>query len=138
MCSTTNMTTVLTLTPLPLLCSTYMNINDSTRLSSYNGGNSSCDQTLFSSLTWVRFTGGAGNSLANCPVTLNHCGTSVTGWYSGIYPAVAGNTTEGIVCYNWATNTCNWQTVIQVTNCNGYYIYALSAPPICNARYCTI
>lgn len=138
MCSTTTMTTVSTLTPLPTRCTTYLNINDGTRLSSHTGGNSSCDQTLFSAVTWVRFTGSAGNSLSNCPVTLQHCGSNVTGWYSGIYPARAGDTTDGVVCFNWTIDTCTWQTVIQVTNCNGFYIYALTAPPICDARYCTI
>ena len=136
--TTTKIMTISTLTPLPTECSTYLNINDGTRLSSYSGGNSSCDQTLFTSTTWVRFTGSSGSSLANCLVTMQHCGTSVTGWYSGVYPAIAGATTNGAVCYNWAQNTCSWQTIIQVINCNGYYIYALSAPPTCNARYCTI
>jgi hypothetical protein len=133
------MTTIITVTPLPAECSAYTNINDSTRRSNNNtGSSSSCDQTLFATTTWVRFTGAAGVSLANCPVPVNNCGTAVTGWYSGIYPAVAGNTTGGVVCYNWTQNTCSWQTDIQITNCNGYYVYELSAPPTCNARYCTI
>jgi hypothetical protein len=132
------MTTRITVTPLPSECSSYTDIDDSTRLASYTGGTDSCDQTMFPSPTWVRFTGGSGVSLSNCPVTLQHCGTNVTGWYSGVYPAIAGDTTEGVVCFNWAIDTCSWQTFIQITNCNGYYVYELSAPPVCNARYCTM
>jgi hypothetical protein len=138
MCSTTTMTTVVTVTPLPSSCSTYSNINDGTRLSSYSGGPSSCDKTLFSTTPWVRFTGSSGISLANCPVATQHCGTNVTGWYSGLYPAIAGGTTQGTVCFNWLKDTCYWQNNIQITNCNGFYIYALPSPPICDARYCTI
>lgn len=138
MCSTTQMTTVVTLTPLPIQCTTYLEIDDGTRLSSYSGGNSSCDQTLFASTPWVRFTNTSGISLSNCPVATQFCGTNVTGWYSGVYPAIAGTITDGFVCFNWLTNTCSWQTFIQITNCNGFYVYALPPPPICNARYCTI
>jgi len=91
------MTTIVTVASLPNECSTYLSINDGTRLSTYFGGTCSCDQTLFSTVTRVRFIGSSGSSLANCPVTLQHCGSNVTGWYSGIYPAVAGNTPTGVV-----------------------------------------
>lgn len=140
MCSTTQMTTRITVNPLPSQCANpnHLNIDDGTRLSSYSGGNSSCDQTIFNSTPWVRFVGSGGISLSNCPVTGQQCGTNVTGWYSGVYPAVAGDTTEGTVCFNWLTNVCTWQTTIQIINCNGFYIYALPPPPICDARYCTI
>ena len=138
MCSTTQMTTVITLTPLPIQCTTYLNIDDGTRLSSYFGGNSSCDQTLFSSTPWVRFTNTSGISLANCPVATQFCGRNVTGWYSGVYPSKAGTTTDGFVCFNWLTNICTWQTFIQITNCNVFYVYAFPSPPVCDARYCTI
>jgi hypothetical protein len=139
MCSTTtNMTTIITVTPVPSQCTSYMNISDPTRLASSVSNSAPCDQTLFTTLTWVRFTGAGGISLSNCPVTLDRCGATVPGWYSGVYPAIAGQLTVGAVCFNWANNTCNYQTNIQVTNCNGYYVYQLPPPPVCNARYCTI
>ena len=137
-CSTTKMTTVTTVTPLPSQCMSYMNINDNTRQASYSGSMELCDQNLFVNATWVRFIGGSGISLANCPVAVDNCGGNVTGWYSGVYPARAGGLTEGTVCFNWAKNTCYWQTNIQITNCNGYYIYQVLPPPTCIARYCTM
>jgi hypothetical protein len=46
-------------------------------------------------------------------------------------------TTNGTVCFEWSSNTCNWNTKIQVTNCGSYYVYQLGAPPVCSLRYCT-
>ena len=133
------MTTQITLTPLPNQCLTYLNIsNDGTRLATNIGGTSTCDQTLFSTSQWIRFSGLSGISLSNCPIATQSCGTDVTGWYSGVYPAIAGQSTEGKVCYRWTTDDCYWQNNINITNCNGFYVYYLSAPPICNARYCTM
>ncbi len=101
-------------------------------------GSTSCDNSIFSSAQWVRFSGSAGTLLANCPIVYNHCDTSATGWYSGIYPSAAGGNTTGNVCYNWLGNTCTWSNSISITNCNGYYVFYLSAPPQCSLRYCTI
>lgn len=114
-----------------------MNI-DGTRNAAY-GNNDTCDLTAFSSTPmWIRFSGAAGTLLANCPVNIYHCGARSTGWYTGIYPSAAGDTTNGTVCYNWPGNTCVYSNSISVTNCNGYYVYALINTPTCFLRYCTI
>jgi hypothetical protein len=123
---------------LPPECLSYTNNSDSTRRAYNEDGGTSCDDVLFSGPLWIRFIGGSGSLLANCVVPFRHCGATTPGWYSGLYPASIGGTTTGNVCYNWGTNTCMWTTPISVTNCNGFYVFFLSAPPICNARFCTI
>lgn len=131
--------TTITIPPsaLPVQCDNYLNISDRTRLAYNENGGTSCDDVLFPTPTWIRFIGGSGRLLANCPVPVRRCGATTPGWYSGVYPSSVGATTSGNVCYNWDTNTCKWSTPISVTNCNGFYIFYLSAPPICDARFCT-
>ena len=87
---------------------------------------------------WVRFSGAAGTMLATCPVHYTNCDTNSAGWYSGMFPSLAGDTTSGTVCYSWLTNTCLYNNTISVTNCNGYYVFALTSSPRCSLRYCTI
>lgn len=136
-CSTTAITTIVTAIPLPSQCFSYTSITDSTRHASYGSG-ATCDSTIFSSSQWVRFSGSAGTMLATCPIADYRCGTLASGWYSGVYPSTAGTTTNGSVCYNFLGNTCNWPNSISITNCNGYYVFYLSAPTQCSLRYCTI
>lgn len=130
-------TTALMVT-LPIECSLYVNNTDSTRQAYNQNGGTSCDDVVFPVSTWVRFIGGSGSLLANCPVPFRHCRATTPGWYSGTYPSVAGTTSTGIVCFNWGTDTCMWNISISVINCNGFYIFDLSPPPICDARFCTI
>jgi len=97
-----------------------------------------CDQSSFSSgPQWVRFVGEGGTQIPTSAVGSNRCGTQATGWYSGEMPNVLDTTTNGTVCFEWSSNTCNWNTKILVTNCGSYYVYRLSASPGCSMRYCT-
>ena len=119
-------------------CSNYMLITDETRRSThahYTG----CDKDIFQEeITWVRFSGAAGSRLAPGPMEPFHCGTQATGWYKGTYPTVAGTTTRGTVCYSWPGNMCLWSNQISISHCDGYYVFALRAPPACFLRYCTV
>lgn len=131
--ATTSMLTQTVLPPvggLPTQCSKYMLITDKTRHSShpsYIG----CDNAIFKKeLTWVRFSGGAGTRLVTGPAEPFRCNTQGAGWYSGSYPSAAGVTILGAkVCYSWPGNSCQWSNTISITNCNGYYVFALCAPP---------
>ncbi|CAF1128277.1 unnamed protein product [Adineta steineri] len=124
---------------LPPQCSTATIITDATRNAAYTVASSVCDQTgALSTTGWYRFSGGAGTILANYVVPVNQCGTQATGSYTGAYPSTAGSTSLGTVCYNWSGNSCMWSNSISITNCNGYYVFYLSAPPVCNLRYCTM
>ncbi len=141
-CSNSNIEKILfkiLATSLALLpqCLTYTTITDGTRNAAYTSA-SLCDTSVFTSTPqWVRFSGAAGTQISTSVVAINMCGTQATGHYTGVMPAV-GATTTGTVCYYWSSNTCNWSNSISVTNCNGYYVYALIAPPVCNLRYCTV
>jgi hypothetical protein len=138
-CIATSVTTVCSgANGLPSQCSCYTPITDGTRNANYAGG-SACDNTgSFASAAWYGFSGAAGTMLASSVVPSNQCNTQATGWYSGVYPSAAGNTTSGTVCYNWSGNNCWESNSISVTNCNGYYVFYLSPPIGCNYRYCTV
>ncbi len=138
-CPTTSITTTITLSSLPEQCDSYTIIaDDDTRSPDYTGA-TFCDDTTFNSTPeWVRFTGSGGTILASCPINISSCGADAPGWYSGIYPSSAGTIGSGYVCFNYFSNDCYWTNFILVTNCNGFYVFYLTAPPACNLRYCTI
>jgi hypothetical protein len=86
---------------------------------------------------WIRFTGASGTQLSTTPTSPNQCGAQVTGWYSGRMPDVSETITDGRVCFSWLDNPCQLSNTIGVTNCGSFYIYKLTMPPACPARYCT-
>lgn len=124
---------------VPSQCFNYFSNTDQTRSVSYGSSSAVCDNaaSFGSSPAWVRFTGAAGTVLANYAPSINNCNTHAPGWYNGSYPS-SGGTTLGTVCYNWGENMCYWLNAISVTNCNGFYVYELTTPPVCNLRYCTM
>jgi len=86
---------------------------------------------------WVRFVGAGGTQIPTSAVGTGRCGTQATGWYSGEMPNALDAATNGTVCFEWQSKTCNWNTSVLVTNCGSYYVYRLNAPSVCNLRYCT-
>ncbi|CAF1298784.1 unnamed protein product, partial [Adineta steineri] len=131
-------TTTTTSVALPSQCFSYTSITDATRLMTYGVATSQCDYYYFlSTPVWVRFSGAGGTMLANYYTSIYRCNTDAPGWYTGSLPAV-GSTVTGTVCYYWASNSCNWSNSVSVTNCNGYYVYDLIRPTVCNLRYCTM
>ncbi len=138
MCITTSITSTVTLTALPLQCTNYTLVNDSTR-SAGNSGGGGCDLPgPFDTRGWFRFVGLGGLILANCAPPINSCNTQASGWYSGVYPSTAGGTMNGTACFNFYYGTCSYTASASVTNCNGYYVFYLGPPPQCNLRYCTV
>lgn len=124
---------------LPPQCTSYTVNNDASRNIAASSG-TICDATFFpaQSSTWIRFEGAAGTMIPTSPPSANHCSTQATGWMSTPYPTVAGQTIPAVVCYNSGSNNCAYSNPISVTNCNGFYVFALTAPVKCNLRYCTI
>ncbi|CAF4694837.1 unnamed protein product, partial [Rotaria magnacalcarata] len=121
---------------LPSQCYDYTTITDASR--NVNAvGSTNCDTIFLSGPRWVRFMGDSGTQLSTTPTDPNQCGTQVTGWYSGLMPAVTQTVTNGQVCFSWHSNSCTWSNTISVTNCGSFYVYELSMPPVCAARYCT-
>ncbi len=127
-----------TASPTPAQCTNATLISDATRSPGFQGS-SYCDVSgPLANPGWFNFTGPGGMILANCVVASNLCGAQSTGWYSGVYPSIPGQTINSNACFNWNGNSCNWLTSIKITNCNGYYVFYLVPPPVCNLRYCTV
>lgn len=98
-----------------------------------------CDPNEFAyNPTWVRFSGTAGTMIATTVVPPNRCGAYYSGYYTGSMPALPGETVTGTVCYSWTTGDCYMSNMISVTNCRGYFVYALVRAPNCSGRYCTV
>ena len=110
---------------------------DGTRNIASNSASVSDNDTFSSTYTWVRFSGAARTQLVISTVSTYLCGTHATGYYTGSIPLLIGNTIVGSACYNWTLSVCYWNNLVPVTNCSGFYVYALIAPPICLLRYCT-
>lgn len=121
---------------MPPQCSNYTLDTDATRLTNNTSGGG-CDNSVFSTALWVRFSGGGATRLASSAPAINRCGTSAPGWLVSGLPTSVGATTTGFVCYNWSSNICNWYNIISITNCNTFYVFLLVAPPTCSLRYCT-
>lgn len=100
-------------------------------------GSNACDTIFLSGPQWMRFIGVGGTQLSTSPTVSNRCGSQAAGWYTGLVPTVAQTVTNGRVCFSWNDNICAWSNMINVTNCGSFYVYQLSMPPICAARYCT-
>ena len=92
-----------------------------------------CDTSLSG---WYRFSGRAGNQMADSCVDYKHCGTDAPGWMNGGHPSVAERVVSRSVCFRSTSNCCKWSIVISVRNCGGFYVYWLQRPPHCNFRYC--
>jgi hypothetical protein len=88
---------------------------------------------------WIRFQGQAGSIITSAAVSTLRCGTTYTGWYAGQYPATIYTTATSNACfYSSAATPCTPCNLMSITNCGSFFVFGLVAPPICNARYCTI
>jgi len=119
----------------PAQCTSYNQINDTSRLTSNGAGSGLCDNTL-SSGAWYRFVGGGGRIIPTSSPGTYRCGTHATGWLNGSYPG-NGSTVTRQVCYHWSSSTCWWSNNIEISNCGNYYVFRLYDPPQCSLRYCT-
>jgi hypothetical protein len=133
-----NLICIATTVALPAQCTSATVINDPTRNVNYAGGAQCDSSTGLVSTGWYKFTGSGGTTIINYPPGLSQCNTVCAGWYSGSYPSTVGSTTSsGTICYVFISGaTCQWSNPVQVTNCNGYYVYYLTPPPTCALGLC--
>lgn len=64
-----------------------------------------------------------------------NCGAMWSGWLEGEHPTVEDGKVNKTVCFSGGTG-CEITKFISVKNCGSYYIYELTKPPKCDARYC--
>ena len=86
---------------------------------------------------WYRFTMPAGTRIPESSPGEWHCGTSVTGWLSGVHPT-SGAKSKAKFCFHDGKKECAWSTEGYVTNCGSFFVYYLNDAPWCTYRYCTI
>ena len=95
---------------------------------------------------WYRVVGQAGTQLSEKSyiynaqtvngITMYPCNTAAGGWLTGGHPRDLGDTVTRAVCFK---NDCygSYKITIEVTKCNGYFVYNLKEVPYCSRGYCT-
>ncbi|CAH3166538.1 unnamed protein product, partial [Porites lobata] len=117
-------------------CYNYKVLNETSRSKTYNTPYFQCDNTL--STDWYRFSGAAGNQMAESCVDGYRCGTWYPGWLSGSHPTVNEGAVQRRVCFSYFVygDCCSLSTYIRVRNCGGFFVYQLKPLTVCNSRYC--
>ena len=88
------------------------------------------------STDWYRFSGAAGNQMAESCVDMDRCGTWNPGWLNGSHPTVNEGAVQRRVCFRDHRGCCSFWTYIRVRNCGGFYVYQLKPLTEYYSRYC--
>ncbi|XP_073250462.1 uncharacterized protein [Porites lutea] len=115
-------------------CYNYKVLNETSRSKIYNESYHQCDHTL--STDWYRFSGAAGNQMAESCIDMYRCGTRYPGWLNGSLPTVNEGAVQRRVCFRYFSDCCSFSTYIRVRNCGGFYVYQLKPLTYCYLRYC--
>ncbi|XP_035668228.1 A disintegrin and metalloproteinase with thrombospondin motifs adt-1-like isoform X1 [Branchiostoma floridae] len=122
----------------PCMPSNYIELNEPWRnvQQTNDGTQNMCDNGFAGE--WYRFTGAAGEAMpTQAPPSVNRCGTDAPMWMNGQHPTLADGEVSRQACAFWGSNTCRWDTTIQVRACSGgYFVYKLPAAPACSLVYC--
>lgn len=106
------------------------------RAAGYSGNTDKCDEREILTPAWYRFSGDAGDKMADSCVPKSHCGTHAPGWLNGNHPVNEGEIVERKACFHFGSRCCKWTKKIKVKKCKGFFVYELQRPPACNLRYC--
>ncbi|XP_078377492.1 uncharacterized protein LOC144660677 isoform X5 [Oculina patagonica] len=117
-------------------CIDYKELDEKDRAAGYDGSNYKCDQREIVTPAWYRFSGDAGDKMADSCVPQLHCGTHAPGWMKGDHPVNEGEIVERQVCFHWGSRCCKWTAKIKVKKCKGFFVYELQRTPACHLRYC--
>lgn len=141
-CTTTPSTSFEASLVMPPQCSKYTLDTDGTRSLNYREvlGINRCDSIWPSDnqTVWFRFQSPAGTMIVNYTVPSNRCGTICGGWYAGQYPSTGYTIATSIACFVGGAGPCHWCNLVSITNCDGFFVFALTKPPECPLRYCTM
>ncbi len=133
----------------PVECEYYEILDSPTRNVASNdgdGGTETCDRDGFGwpetpdwlGANWYRFVDGAGVQMPEAAPAIYSCGTDAPGWLTEPHPTPEDGVVARTVCFNWAGDTCNWSTEIEVINCGEFYVYNLPVTPTCALTYCGV
>ena len=92
--------------------------------------------------SWYRIEGGAGTQLSEhgfdfSAANSGTCGTHVGSHIVGGHPNLAGATEIRSIYFGLAGSWHSNNHDIEVTNCNGFFVYNLVGMSSCSLRYCT-
>jgi cysteine-rich repeat protein len=105
-------------------------------IASCPGGGCSTD---WAGAGWYRFTGAAGTKMPESPPTEFSCGTDSPGWLDDPHPAPEDGVQLADVCFmsvGVPTPICELHILIEVVNCDGFYLYHLFPLTDKCRRYC--
>lgn len=117
-------------------CKSYTILDEKDRAAGYNGNTDKCDEREIATPAWYRFSGDAGDKMADTCVPTSHCGTHSPGWLKGAHPVKEGEIVQRKVCFHFGSRCCKWTDKIKVKKCKGFFVYELQRTPGCNLRYC--
>ena len=148
-----------TTAPLPSQCVNYQSLTDPSRRFDFidpavqsSVNNAFCDNLSSSrpvsvdwaGASWYRIEGGAGTQLSEhgydwvCCGSGNDgtCGTHYGSHMIGGHPSLRGETVNRDICFGLSCTNARGHT-IEVTNCDGFFVYNLVGVTSCSYRYCT-
>ena len=93
--------------------------------------------------SWYRVEGGAGTQLSEhgfdwvSGTNDGTCGTHIGSHMIGGHPTLAGATEIRSIYFGLSSSYHSHNHDIEVTNCNGFFVYNLVGMSFCSMRYCT-
>ena len=107
-------------------CQGYIQLSDESRSARNTSGIMANDHNIDG---WYRFTGGAGDRMAEYEVKWDNgiyrCGSQAHGWLNGNLPSPSEGKVAKEVCFAYGGNSCWRRTRIKVKNCGNFYVYLL-------------
>ena len=76
--------------------------------------------------------------MASYCIPKSSCSTHRSSWINGDHPTSLYATVTTTVCMHWGSDCCAVSYSVDITRCDGYYVYKLQKPTGCYARYCGV
>ena len=141
---------------LPFQCENYKSLTDpSRRFDFIDSSKIFCDKKIgitrstpasddWVGESWYRIQGGAGSKLSEKgydwvrgSANDGTCGTHYGSHMTGGHPNLPGQSVTRSVHFGLKSDYHAKNHNIEVTNCNGFFVYKLVGTTLCNSRYCT-
>ena len=76
--------------------------------------------------------------MASYCIPKSSCSTHRSSWINGDHPTSLYATVTTTVCMHWDSDCCAVSYSVDITRCDGYYVYKLQKPTGCYERYCGV